>query len=296
LSKIQSADPSGSESYAYSFAFALHAAKSNQRNVLLRLLEMGNDAKLLQQGDGVLDGTLDALHEAHFSFSSTKLLPLYDRSPQALADTIAESARTRDAARLRDFLKKREWRPEMRGIVLGLLNVGGVQDVRFVLELIGAAEGKVNFWNAPILASAMTKRADYSLKPWLVKLTESPEFWEYLKTRPSIPLPVAERENLYLFKRISGVVLAALCDKSDWQLLKRLVFHSYWSIQVAAAEKISTFVTSLQLDEILAEARNKATNSPDDGVIYALNLLDQKLYSSRSALLGRRNQYIHSRT
>jgi hypothetical protein len=235
-------------------------------------------------GPGVLAGMLDAFDHRQAPLPVSHLLQLYERAPQAIARAVLDNARLHDAARLRRFLKNRELGPEARDIVLALVKVGVAADIRFVLDAIGASDYQVRFWNVPVFTSMMAKRADTSLKPWLIQLTESREFWEYLGARPSNPLPVIDRDNLYLFKRTTGVILAALCDKSDWPLLKRLLFHPYWSIQVAAAEKISEFITSVELDEVAAEARSKAKDKPDEGVIYALNVLDQKLYRCPTAL------------
>ena len=273
--KLQSPDTGANEKYACAFALAFRFANTRQNRTIAKLQEMGPD---------VLAGILDAFHQRHVLFLVRHLLRLYERSPHAIASAVLDSAGPRDAAHLRRFLKSRELGPEARDVVLGLVKVGKATDIRLILDWIGAADYKVRFWNVPVLTSMMAGRADTSLKVWLIQLTESREFWEYLMERPSNPLPVLNRENLYLFKRTVGVILAALCDKSDWPLLKRLVFHPYWSIQIAASEKISGFVTSAELDEVVAEGRSKAKGSPDEGVIYALNILDQKLHRRRTAV------------
>jgi len=167
----------------------------------------------------------------------------------------------------------------MTGIAVGLIKAGTAADVRFLLDLIASAKYKVVFWNVPLLASAMAQRADISLKPWLIELAGSPEFWEYIRDRPANALAVKYSENLYLFKRLSSTLLAGLCGKTDWPLLKRLLFHPYWSTKVAAASVASKFVTAREFDEAVGEARVRAGELPDEGLMHSLNTLDQTLYS-----------------
>jgi hypothetical protein len=269
IANLQSEGAKAGEKYAIALAVALRAAKKRRIKTV---------SQLLQKGSAVTSGVLDALYEAGVPFPASKLLPLYNPADQAVGDVISRTARLGDANLLRRFLKQQRLVPAMKGIALGLLRIGGAPDVRLILELIGTADYKVEFWAVPVLTAAMVERADNSLRPSLLGLTESAEFWEYLGRRPPNPMPVRDRENLYLFKRISGVVLASLCGKHDWPLLKRLVFHPYWSIQIAAAEKIAEFAAAQELNEIVAEARARAKDSPDEGVIHGLNLLDQKLY------------------
>ena len=64
-------------------------------------------------------------------------------------------------------------------------------------------------------------------------------FWKCKgEKRGKPPLPVEIPENLYLFKRLAGITLAPLCDREDWALLRELVFHDYWLMQAAAAERM----------------------------------------------------------
>jgi hypothetical protein len=269
IAKLRSERSTAAEKYAYALALALRAVGKRRIKTVFQLLESGGD---------VASGAVDAVYESGLPFPASKVLPLYDPASQAVGDLISRTARRRDARLLRRFLRKQRLVPATKGIALGLLRIGGAPDVRLILDLIGNADYKVEFWAVPVLTAAMVERADSSLRPALLMLTDSAEFWEYSGRRPPNPLPVRERENLYLFKRISGVLVVSVCDKHDWPLLKRLMFHPYWSIQVAAAEKIAGFATAQELNEIIAEARMRAKNAPNEGVMYGLNLLDQNLY------------------
>jgi hypothetical protein len=75
-------------------------------------------------------------------------------------------------------------------------------------------------------------------------------------------------------------MLAMLCEREDWNLLRRLVFHDYWLIQAAAAERVAQFATTQELDNLIDEARRMAKDNTDPGAIYTLDLLDEKLYAS----------------
>lgn len=272
LAMLSSAKIGTNERYALAFCLALRAAHDRQYALLLALWEMGGPA---------LGAVIEILCETRVKFPIERLLQLYGKSGENVSEAISAIARQHDAPKMRHFLRKQRdiLGGPATGIVLGLLNVGTASDVRFSLEIIAAAQNRVGLWNMTTIASAMCERVDATLKPWLMKLTESPEFWEYMRERPAEALPVTKIENLYPFKRLAGCVLASLCDKSDWHLLKRLFFHPYWSTKVAAATAISNFVTARELDELVSEARTRAAIEPDEGVMYGLNILDRRLYT-----------------
>ena len=272
MAKAASPEIRESERYAYAFALSSQTGLSERgRNV----------SAMLGMGPAVLPGVLEGLRRGSNPVSAKRLLELFDISPSAVAEAVAGNAKPGDAERLRKFLKRRSLVPEARDVIIGLLRVGCPSDVRLVLERIGSADYKVAMWSVPLLSEAMCRRADASIKPWLLGFIESPEFWEYIHERPKNRIPVECRENFYLFKRLSGVVLASLCDKSDWQILRRLARHQYWAVQVAAAERISAFVTSSEFDEILADAREDAggTAESNPGTVFVLTMLDRKLYA-----------------
>jgi hypothetical protein len=116
-------------------------------------------------------------------------------------------------------------------------------------------------------------------------MADSKEFWEYVGAdRASPPLPVANHENLYIFKRLAGACLASICGPGEWLLLKRLLFHEYWDVQVAAGRAILRFAGERELDDLLGELRgqttrvSRATWALDSGIMQAICALDEKVY------------------
>ncbi len=250
-------------------------AQRNRRPSLLRNLILGQAE--------VCRGVLGALEGDRTGVSIQLLLNQQKRFPEEVAQAVRRTAGPSDVHALRRFLKKAHLDQDIRDILIGFLAAGGAPEVQFALQLIASKDYEVNFWNVPVLAKVLGEAADTSLKPWLLQLIESDEFWRYVREeeRGERPLPVKSPRNLYLFKRLVGVALVRICDESDWEVLKKLVFHDYWPIRMAAAEKVSEFGGSRELDELVEAAQQKAKEEPDQGIMHALQLLDWKLYGEQ---------------
>jgi hypothetical protein len=238
-------------------------------------------AKLLHFDDPVCRGALAAI-ENRGNLKLGVLLKQYSRLPSDTAAAVLRTVSATDGPELEKFISATILKPETRDIIIALLKVGGNKAARWVLDLIGHKAYAVVFWNAPILAAALTKAMEIESKAWLCKLAESDEFWYYTENERTSPaLPVESTENLYLFKRLAGVALASLCDQRDWPLLKKLIFHKYWAIQAAAADQVAKFAKVEHLNELVELARNEARDKPDPGVVNALALLDAKLFGQQ---------------
>src|SRR4029077_11506490 len=260
------------EQYAISFALTHRAIRDQAFAAIQRVLKM----------DGAIRGAaIAALSKMRSEYPVSRLLRHFGQHPQAISKALGVMVRSSDADLLRKFLRKRNLRYSggpLTNIFLALLKAGSSGDVRFCLEFIAAAKLGVELRDMQALAAAMCDRADASLKEWLLRLADSPEFWDYLQERPANALPVRRPENLYPFNRLSGCVLASLCDRSDWPILKRLFFLRSWLTKVAGAYAISKFVSSRELDELVSEARLKTGNEPDPGIVEGLRILDETLY------------------
>jgi len=259
------------EREACGHAVALWAQRNN-RPALLREL-------LLSQA-AVCSGALGALEGDRGGLSVRLLLEQHQRLPVEVAQAVRRTSKYDDLPVLKKFLKKARLDQSVRDILVAFLSVGGARESEFALRLIAAKDYAVSFWNVPIIASALSQAVDISLKAWLLNLIDSDEFWRYVHEdeRGETPLPVKLTENLYLFKRLVGVALAKLCDQSDWEVLKKLVFHQYWQIRMAAAQKIAAFGGLNELNELVQVAQQAAKEQPDQGVMEALRMLDSKLY------------------
>jgi hypothetical protein len=270
LERIGSRDLSEKEREAGGHALAYWAQARRRRNLL---------QKLLEHDDPVCKGALWATKD-RLGLNVSVLLEQYPRLQFDTSAAVLRTATLRDYLQIKRFVSRTPLNPPLRDIIIALLRVGGADAARYLTDLIGRQQYKVEFWNVPILAAAFGQAVGAETKEWLGELTESDEFWQYTGNKRSLkPLPVRSPENLYLFKRLIGVALAGLCDATDWLLLKRLVFHDYWQIEVAAAQQIVKFGGIEELDEMVEQARNK--DKTQAGVVNALMLLDAKLFAQQ---------------
>lgn len=269
IGRLESVKLSGKEREVSGYALA-HWAQTNGRWDLID--------KLLHLDDPVCRGALGATR-ARGDIELDMLLRQYSRLPFETSAAVLRTVSPSDRPGLEQFVSTNRWEPQMRDMIIALLKIGGGNSARWLLDQIGRKEYEVLFWNTPILVAALKDAIDIGAKHWLYELTDSEEFWHYTgNERTSPPLPVAVVENLYLFKRLAGVALARLCDQSDWPLLKKLIFHDYWIIQVAAAEQVAKFAEVAHLNELVEEARKRAGDRPNIGVVDTLTLLDTKLF------------------
>ena len=221
------------------------------------------------------------------------LLALFRRFPDEVSRAVVRCVEPDDRRHIQEFLKQLRLGPPARNLVLALVKVGDAGDVRFALELIASHPEQVQFWTVPLLANALAARSDRSLLPWLMPMAESKEFWQYVGAdRASPPLPVANHENLYLFKRLAGSCLASICGAGEWPLLKRLLFHEYWDVQVAAGRAILRFAGERELDDLLADLRGQTDRLQvakwglDSGIMQSIYALDEKVYPWLGSDLG----------
>jgi hypothetical protein len=56
------------------------------------------------------------------------------------------------------------------------------------------------------------------------------------------------------------------------------VAHDYWHVQASAADRVGLLAAAEHLAELVEDARSGAKVAPDPGFVYALNLLDERLY------------------
>jgi hypothetical protein len=234
---------------------------------------------LLSGPDQPCSAALAALDGSRGGVNCRQLLAQYRRLPFDVAAAVRRTATRRDYAELKRFLSLTRFTPPCRDLLCGLLRAGGAKGAQWVLKAIGGKDYEVRFWNVPVLGQAMRQAVSSEIKPWLTDLAQSDEFWTYtFRERGKKPLPVKAFENLYLFKRLLGFALPSVCGVEDWELLRRLVSHDYWHVQASAADRVGLLATAEHLAELVEDARSEAKVAPDPGFVYALNLLDERLY------------------
>lgn len=243
-------------------------------------------AKLLGARDRCsVEGALSALDGGRGGTPVECVLGAFRRLPHETAAAVLRSVGPDDRGVLRTFLSGVELSPPSRDLVIALVSVGDASDVRFALQLIANRTEQIEFWNVPRLADVLAEKSDRSLLAWLRPMTESDEFWRYVgEDRADRPLPVADHDNLYLFKRLAGACLASVCGQEEWPLLKRLLFHEYWNVQVAAGRALARFGGERELDDLLSQLRQHPPTleewSLESGTMSAACALDERLYAS----------------
>ena len=270
----------GTELVVCAFGLATRYQRSRRVKELISLLR----AKPKE----IVSGALEAMESDRGGLSVGHLLTLYNDLPRQVAEAVLRTVRAGDRPYLRRFVRRVRLDRHARNLLIALVRVGDSRDVRFVLELVARSPDVVAFWTVPLLVDCLADKADRSLLPWLAGLAEKREFWAYLgKDRGEDSLPIVNGENAYLFKRLVGGCLAAVCGASEWPLLKRLLFHDYWVIQVPAGRVIAQFGGEDELDDLLLEVRAHPTRveSPygDSGIMSAICALDDKVYPLTAA-------------
>lgn len=270
LAELRKAKRGDASIWAYAIAHWAH--KTRTRTVLRRVLEARKRAVAL--------GALASIETGRAGLAIGHLLKLYPRFPRETSSAILRTVCDSDLGGLQKFAKGVSLSPSARDILVALVKVGGPAEVQFVLNLIASCKEVVEFWNVPILAAALANSADRSMLPELSRLADNEEFWRYVgRERGKNPLPVRRHENLYLFKRLVGVCLAHICTESEWPLLRRLVFHDYRIVQMAAAHRISEFATAHHLDALISDGRALASDLDSDA-IDAICAVDEAVYTA----------------
>lgn len=259
------------------YAMALWCCRNSGASRLTRMLRA--------RRRDVVAGALAAIGPGRAGMPMGELLALFRRFPDEVSRAVVRCVEPGDRPHLRQFLKQLRLDPPVRDLIMALVKVGDASDVRFALELIASHPERAEFWTIPLLANTLATHSDRSLLSWLMPMADSKEFWEYVGAdRASPPLPVANHENLYIFKRLAGACLASICGPGEWLLLKRLLFHEYWDVQVAAGRAILRFAGERELDDLLGELRgqttrvSRATWALDSGIMQAICALDEKVY------------------
>jgi hypothetical protein len=192
-----------------------------------------NDAALLREllnaGMIVRSAVLSALHGNRGGLSLDEVLQHYETCPFETAAAVRRSLRRAEWFKVAQVLKGGHLSPAVRSLVIALCTVREMNVFPWLMELIAEAGYKVELGELWGIEREMCRRVTSSLKESLGArefaevVVNAEYFWDYPTGDEA---PVMDLENLYIYKRFAGVVFASVCDRSDWHLLKRLVFHS----------------------------------------------------------------------
>jgi hypothetical protein len=236
--------------------------------------------KLLESQEPSVEGTLASISGDRGGLALGRLLALAKRFD--VSEAVLRSIQTQDRSSLRDFLSPVPWDQDLRDFVIALLQVGDGSDAEFVLEKIANQDDPIGFWYLPLLEQAFTRAIDARLRSRLEGLVDDDVFWRYHEDRRGSAFQVVKCEqNVSMYKRLVGVGLIQLCSVADWQLLKRLLFHEYWTIRIAAARKAASFADESHLDAAIDELHSRIA-AGNNKAVDAVTVLDTAVYGRRA--------------
>jgi hypothetical protein len=270
---------SPSDSYAAGYCMAVWAQRERKWKLVQHLIETDGEVglgALSAVDEPFRGGSIEAL------FSRLLSTPAYEfHAVRTLTTAIVRLARRRDVRHIRKYFRRGIRSPYDRDLLIAMVTLGSSNDVKRVVNIIAQSKGSVELWNQPRLTRALAAKVSPTLKPWLLSWTQNSEFWAYFPKRPRSRMKVRLTENLYIVKRVVGSLLAGVCDSSDWELLLKLAFHHYWTIQTAAFKTIASFATVRELDVLTKQARAQAGEYEPAAVVDGLCNIDRNLYGPR---------------
>jgi hypothetical protein len=259
------------------FALAYWAQEANDAGVLRELLNAGMIVR---------SAALSALHNNRGGLSLDEVLQHYESCPSETAAAVRRSFRRSEWSKVARLVKGRKLSPAVRSLIIALCTIREMNMFPWLMELIAEAGYKIELGELWGIEREMCRLVTRSLKDSLVArevaeaVVNAQYFWEYPAWDE---VPVEDFDNVYIYKRLAGVVFAAVCGRPDWHLLKRLVFHSYFPVRAAAIAKVLEFSGEEELNELIpfaiANLERSASRKSALAATDVLTALDGKLYS-----------------
>jgi hypothetical protein len=212
---------------------------------------------LLRRSANIRRATLAALDADRGGLTIDDLLSHYATCPVETSAAVLRTVQQREWSKVARFVRQIRLTDSSRSLMLSICKLYDVRALPFLLELIAEATYKVFLGDLWGLERALREtvvrslRGSLEAKEILCEIVERQYFWEWDEYAE---LPVVEPQNLYLYKRLAGVCLAVLCERSDWPILKRLVYHSYFPVRAAAITKVLEFAGVEELNELVLRA------------------------------------------
>ena len=128
-------------------------------------------------------------------------------------------------------------------LVLALCKVGDSKDCEFLLNLFSKYKDKIDFHNHVRVANSMAKICTNKTSSALKKFINCKEFWSYIlagQQRPKRQLPVGNIDNQAFMRRVIVACFLEKSDRTDINLIQKLLHHYYKWIAYKAASAPST--------------------------------------------------------
>jgi hypothetical protein len=232
----------------------------------------------------LLLNTLDSWIHA---FPSKVARPYDYAKATGLAEAILRVSERRHLAELRKFMKSRALSPPMRAIVLALIRHGSLSDFEKVLQKIGRANERVEFWNHIELGNAIVQlmmRTSNSIPRFLEDLIRRAEFWNYIlpenrrKTSRNDLLPIKDYLNRGLFVRLVGYGIIGATRARDADILVRLAGHSYGFLARAAAMRLADLLQSDALNVLAKVIEPRVQQGKVESFANALRFAEMRVF------------------
>lgn len=147
---------------------------------------------------------------------------------------------------LRKTLKEIQLTPSAQYLALALLRLGDASDVEFVIRAIAETPAEIRYWLQIEVSHAVEERMQAlgtQIPPDIRSVLEEREFWK----NPGVSrrdhatvrgLPLQNKSNRTLYIRAVAHAVIGVAQKSDVELLCRLVSHPFSIISRSAAIKL----------------------------------------------------------
>jgi hypothetical protein len=170
----------------------------------------------------------------------------YESRANAFALPISTLAAEADVPLLRKALKEIQLTPSAQYLALALLRLGDASDVEFVIRAIAETPAEIRYWLQIEVSHAVEERMQAlgtQIPPGIRSVLEEREFWK----NPGVSrrdyatvwgLRLKNKSNRTLYIRAVAHAAIGVAQKSDVELLCRLVSHPFSIISRSAAIKL----------------------------------------------------------
>jgi hypothetical protein len=204
-----------------------------------------------------------------------------------LAQAVFRTSSPRSLPRLRKCLKKIRLTPSSREIIRAILSHGKVGDCKLVLDRIGAATYRIDFWNHTGLGQALVNRMSQvknKVPRFLSNIAAKEEFWSYIpradrdaRDTKSL-LPLRNFENRALYVRIAGYSMIGTAGKSDASILTELCTHYYGLIGKSAAIRLARLLGDESLRKLTDQIEPSLREGSTETLAGALRAAEEELF------------------
>jgi hypothetical protein len=225
-----------------------------------------------------IEKTLEAIDKPSNAIRIKDVMALYKRYYFSASRAILAMATRKYIPVLKKILSEVSLEPPARDLVYALCTVGGEAEFTFLFKLFLRYKERIDFWNTFAVVTRVSELANKSHISMLRSIINAEEFWRYYRydERPKHKIPVANYDNVYFLKRLTGTAFGAVATRREFPSILKMLRHDYWVIRNAALEGIRKWGSVRDLSKLLAIPANGSNMYQNEGVIKAICLLDER--------------------